>query len=118
MHELSVASAVVRTVCAHAGESRVAKVQLKVGPLRQVVPSALAFAFEVVAKGTAAEHATLEIEKVPARVACAVCGEESAVHDFPFACRGCGALDVDVVAGDELLVDWIELEAESSMAGR
>jgi hydrogenase nickel incorporation protein HypA/HybF len=118
VHELSLASAIVRTVCAHADDRRVAKVQLKVGPLRQVVPSSLAFAFEVVKKGTPAEHAELVIEEVPARIACRACDEENAVEDFPFACPGCGTLDVDVVAGDELLVDWIELEAEPSMAGR
>ncbi len=28
----------------------------------------------------------------------------------PFHCRRCGAFDVDVVAGDELLVDAVELD--------
>ncbi len=50
MHELSIASAVLDIVCRHAGDRRVARVELKVGHLRQVVPSALEFAFGLVAE--------------------------------------------------------------------
>src|SRR5947208_16263808 len=104
MHELSVASAVLGIVERHADGRRVARVELKVGHLRQVVPSALELAFELVAHGTLAEGAELEIEKVPVRVACRSCVAESRADEFPLACASCGSLDVDVVAGDELYV--------------
>jgi hydrogenase nickel incorporation protein HypA/HybF len=110
MHELALAEAIVRTVTEHAGGDRVAKVELRVGHLRQVVPGALAFAFEVVAKGTPAEGAELEIEAVPVRVACRACGAESDVDGFPLSCPACGSGETDVVAGEELLVEAIELE--------
>ena len=45
MHELSIAESVVRIALAHANGRPVAKVELKVGHLRQVVPAALAFAW-------------------------------------------------------------------------
>ena len=41
MHELAIADSVVRIACAHAAGRKVAKVELKVGHLRQVVPFAL-----------------------------------------------------------------------------
>jgi hydrogenase nickel incorporation protein HypA/HybF len=110
VHELSLADAVVRTVRAHAGDRRVAKVELKVGYLRQVVPAALAFAFELVAAGTPVEGAELALVEVPARVVCRACRDEHDVREFPFACRSCRSLDVDVVAGEDLLVEYIELD--------
>ena len=51
MHELSIADAVVRIASRHAGGRRVAKVEVQVGHLRQVVPDALTFAFELVGAG-------------------------------------------------------------------
>jgi hydrogenase nickel incorporation protein HypA/HybF len=112
VHELSIADAVVATAARYADGRRVARVELKVGHLRQVVPSALTFAFELVAEGTAVEGAHLEIEDVPARVTCRECARETGVSGFPLACASCGSLQVDVVAGDELFVDALELEDE------
>jgi hydrogenase nickel incorporation protein HypA/HybF len=110
MHELSIADSVVRIACSHAGERRVAKVWLKVGRLRQVVPSSLRFAFGLVAEGTVVEGAELEMEDVPAAGRCRACGAESPLPGFPLCCERCGGFDVDVLRGEELLVDSLELE--------
>ena len=118
MHELSIAGAVVATACRHAEGKRVVRVELKVGHLRQVVPSALEFAFELVAEGTQVEGAELAIEEVPARVACRECAAESRADEFPLACASCGSLHVDVVGGDELLVDALEVEERPIAAAR
>jgi hydrogenase nickel incorporation protein HypA/HybF len=112
MHELSIADAIVAIACEHAGDRRVAAVEVKIGHLRQVVPSALSLAFELVAEGTVVEGAELRVEDVPVRVACRQCAAECRVTEFPFLCADCGSLDVDVIAGDELLVDALELEDE------
>jgi hydrogenase nickel incorporation protein HypA/HybF len=110
VHELSLADAIVRICCDNAGDGRVARVEVKVGRLRQVVPDALAFSFELVAAGTAAEGAELVLVDVPARVVCTACGTESEAERFPLACGGCGSLAVDVVAGEELHVESLEIE--------
>ena len=91
MHELSIAEAIVAIAEEHAQGRRVAKVDVKIGHLRQVVPSALIFAFELVTQGTPIE--------------------------LPFACPSCGSVDVDVRAGDELFVEALEL-IESSPSPR
>ena len=49
MHELSIAESVVQVASRHAQGRRVTKVYLKVGHLRQVVPSALVFSLVLVA---------------------------------------------------------------------
>ena len=112
MHELSIAGAVVQICCDNARGGRVVRVELEVGRLRQVVPDALAFAFELVAQGTPVEGAELAIEEVPARVACAACAAESEVDRFPLACARCGSLAVEVVAGEECQVESLEIEHE------
>jgi hydrogenase nickel incorporation protein HypA/HybF len=113
MHEMAIAQTVVAIACSHADGRRVESVELRVGHLRQVVASALEFAFELAAVGTPAEGATLHIEHVPARCRCRACGSESEPDWFPLACARCGGLDVDVVAGEELLVESLEVLNES-----
>jgi hydrogenase nickel incorporation protein HypA/HybF len=110
MHELSIASAVLDIVVRHAGERRVAQVDLKVGRLRQVVPSALGFAWVLVAEGTVAEGAELRMEDVPARGRCRDCGTEGELPGFPLLCSACASANVELLAGEELLVDALELD--------
>jgi hydrogenase nickel incorporation protein HypA/HybF len=117
MHELAIADSIVRIACDHARGRRVAKVEVKVGYLRQVVPDALAFAFSLVAEGTAAEGAELELEHVPPAGRCRACGAESELDGFPLACARCASLDLELLRGEELLVDSLELEEMGVMAG-
>jgi hydrogenase nickel incorporation protein HypA/HybF len=112
MHELSIAEAIVDVARRHAAGRRVVKVEVRVGHLRQVVPDSLHFAFGLVTQGTALDGAELVISDVPAAGRCRVCGAESVMKDFPLCCARCGGLDVDVLAGEELLVDALELEEE------
>ena len=117
MHELSIAEAVVRIADRHAAGRLVARVEVRVGRLRQVVPSALEFAFRLVAEGTAVEGAELAIEDVPAAGACRDCGAESALTGFPWRCPSCGGPDLEVTQGEELLVEALELEDQFAATG-
>jgi hydrogenase nickel incorporation protein HypA/HybF len=110
MHELALAESVVAIASRHAAGRPVARVELKVGHLRQVVPAALEFAFELVAQGTAVEGAQLVLEAVPAAGRCRRCGTESELPGFPLACAACGSVDVELLRGEELLVEALELE--------
>jgi hydrogenase nickel incorporation protein HypA/HybF len=117
MHELSLAEAVVDIVERHARGRPVTRVRVRVGHLRQVVPGALQFAFELLSAGTVADGAELEIEEVPVRGRCRRCGEEAQLRGFPLQCPRCGELDVEIVAGEELLVDELECEEEMATEG-
>ena len=117
MHELSIAEAVVDIAVRHADGRPVSAVELKVGHLRQVVPSALEFAFDLVAEGTPVEGAELRIEQVPAAGVCRACGEETPLPAFPLCCRYCGSFDVEVAEGEELLVDSLELREAMTTTG-
>ena len=113
MHELAIAESVVRIAERHADGRRVTKVYLKVGHLRQVVPSALAFGFELVAQETSVEGAELVLEEVPATGKCRACGSESRLESFPLQCKACGGFDLEIVAGEELYVESLEMEDQT-----
>ena len=118
MHELSIAQAIVDVAMRHAAGRRVRAVEVKVGHLRQVVPDSLEFSFELVVSGTPLEGAELRIEEVPAVGVCGRCGSRSRLDSFPLACRGCGSLDIELVEGEELLVEALELDEELMTTGR
>jgi hydrogenase nickel incorporation protein HypA/HybF len=113
VHELSVSSAVVDTVVRHAAGRKVTGVHLRVGRLRQVVPDSLAFYFEIVSRDTVCEGAVLEQELVPARLRCEDCGTEWEAQAAAFRCPACAGAAVEVVSGDELEVETIDVETET-----
>jgi hydrogenase nickel incorporation protein HypA/HybF len=110
MHELSIAEAIVGVAERHAAGRAVYAVDVRVGHLRQVVPGALEFAFGLVAQGTPVEGAELALEEVPAVGRCRRCGSESDLDGFPLACAACGSLDLELLRGEELLVEALEIE--------
>jgi hydrogenase nickel incorporation protein HypA/HybF len=115
MHELSIAQAIIDVAARHAGTARVERVYVRIGHLRQVVPSALAFSFELCAHGTRLEGAGLEIEHVPIEAVCRSCGTVSELDGFPVLCPGCGG-PVDVIKGEELQVESLELVSEELLS--
>jgi hydrogenase nickel incorporation protein HypA/HybF len=116
MHELAIAESIVAIAERHAAGRRVTRVEVAVGHLRQVVPQALEFAFELVAAGTVLEGAELALEEVPAAGRCRSCGAESRLGGFPLTCAACGGWDVAVIAGEELRVESLDLEELEEIA--
>ena len=112
MHELAIAGHVVDIAARHADGRRVTKVYLKVGHLRQVVPSALSFSFDLVAHGTMVEGAALDLEEIPATGLCRNCGTESHLKTFPLLCKACGGSDLEITQGEELYVESLEMEEQ------
>lgn len=109
MHELSICEAIVSTAAKHAEGRSVSKVTVKVGHLRQVVPDALQFSWEVVRGTTVLKDAALIIEHTPAVVVCRECGARTTL-DLPIlACSQCGGFDVELLSGEELLLVSIDL---------
>lgn len=111
MHEYSLMSALMDRVEEEAAAHRaiaVHRVSVRIGELSGVEPDLLASAFEIVRAGTICERAVLDIERVPARWACARCRRplDAAAGLRCLACGEAAALE----AGDEILLGQIELE--------
>jgi len=117
VHELSVATAILNTAVKHADGRSVSVVNVRVGRMREVVPDSLTFYFEIVARDTTCEHATLELVEIETRLCCSECEREWSgwVGQIPaFRCPDCGSASVDVAAGEELEVDYIEVEEQET----
>jgi hydrogenase nickel incorporation protein HypA/HybF len=116
MHELAIAEAIIAIAERHAAGRRVTRVEVQVGHLRQVVPSALEFAFQLSTEGTVLEGAELALEVVPAVGRCRGCDTTTELHRFPLLCSACGGYDLELLRGEELLVDALELDQEALTA--
>jgi hydrogenase nickel incorporation protein HypA/HybF len=114
MHELSVATAVLNTAVKHAGTRGVSVVSLRVGKLRQVVPDSLSFYFDIVSRDTVCEGARLELTEIDARLVCSDCAQEWQPEIPAFRCPRCESAAVQILAGEELEVDYIEVEDEET----
>ncbi len=112
MHEVSLMHdtlllAEERAKAAHA--ERIHCLRLRVGALSGVVPESLEFAFELLAKGTLAEGATLAVERVPIVCFCPTCDREFPAADLYCECPGCQQPSVDVRQGRELELTSLEV---------
>jgi hydrogenase nickel incorporation protein HypA/HybF len=116
VHELSIARAVVAAAERHAEGRRVTAVRVRAGRMRQVVPASLRFSFDVCARDTVCEGARLELAEVPVRLRCRGCEREWEPEIPAFRCPRCGSADVAVEAGEELVVDEIDVEEAACIA--
>jgi hydrogenase nickel incorporation protein HypA/HybF len=92
-----------------AGAHRIHRIMMQVGALSGAVPETLEFAFDIVAKGTMAEGATLQIERVPVLCYCAACAQEFEPKDFVCECTRCGRPSVEIRRGRELQLTSVEV---------
>ncbi len=103
MHELSITRSIVAIVSERANGAKVAQVTLEVGKLSAVVPDAIRFCFDIVAKGTVLEGAQLDVIEIPGRGRCRDCGSELELRQFVERCT-CGSANVERLAGEELTI--------------
>src|SRR4051794_5982339 len=103
MHELSLMDSVVAAVIDRGGGARVTTVRLEIGRLTAVVPDSLRFCFDVCARGTPLEGATLEIVMIAGRARCRRCETEREIESYADLCA-CGGTDLTLLAGEELRV--------------
>jgi len=120
MHEYSIVQSLVdsveKAVCgpalagrpAEAGPHTVHRIEVKIGDLSGVDCELLATAFEVFRAGTICEHATMTIDRTPARWACPKCGEEIP-QGAALRCMKCQE-PARLTSGDEIILQRIELE--------
>jgi hydrogenase nickel incorporation protein HypA/HybF len=108
VHELSLSENIVDAVRERLGDQRVVRVRLEIGRLMAVIPEALEFSFEVCARGTSLEGATLEIDQIAARGECRTCGTRFELED-PIPLCHCGSADVAISGGDALRIKDVEV---------
>jgi len=114
VHELSIALSLVEAACEAAaplGNVRVEALHVRLGALSGVVKEALAFSFDVAAKGTSIDGARLDIEDVPVTAYCPRCETERGLDAASFAlrCPVCGTQLPQLIHGREMELTALEV---------
>ena len=107
------AAQLIRLVEEHArraGAQRVLAVHLALGEHSHVVGDALRFHFEQLATGSLVAGASLHIRRIPMRFRCDDCNADYTPEVGDWRCPQCGRVGRLLDAGDELLIESIEVE--------
>jgi len=121
MHEASLIASLLRQVdelAAQNGGGRIDQIRVEVGPLAGVEPLLLREAFCRLRVGTSARDAELVIDVVGLTCRCRECRTEYVTEILRFDCPTCGCVDVDVTAGDCVVLHSLTLTppAEASVS--
>jgi hydrogenase nickel incorporation protein HypA/HybF len=111
VHEFGLCEGIVDAVLTRAAGRQVTGVRVRIGALHRVAGPSLDQAFEMLAAGTVAEHAAVDMVVVPVRATCGLCGWTSESEDAYAVCGACGGTDVAIEGGDELILESIQLAA-------
>jgi hydrogenase nickel incorporation protein HypA/HybF len=112
VHELALCQAIVHTVTPRAAGRRIARVDVRIGHFRQVVPDSLRFSWELLTDGTDLAGCELVIDHVPAVIDCRDCGERTTLELPILLCRRCESSEVTLVTGEEFMIVSIERARE------
>ncbi len=111
MHEVSLMMSIMDIALKTAKQENakcINRISLQIGAKSGVVVDSLEFAFDMVTKNTIAENASLEIESIPLRGECLVCGHQFDSNDF-LVCDKCGNF-AKAISGQELNIKLIEVD--------
>jgi hydrogenase nickel incorporation protein HypA/HybF len=108
MHELGLCTSIVDAIEKRAGERPVAHVRVRVGRLHHVHPEAFDQSFALAAVGTVVEDAATDLVMIPIVAHCGRCEARWECDDVPLSCPTCGSVNIDLVGGDELVLESIE----------
>jgi hydrogenase nickel incorporation protein HypA/HybF len=107
MHELSVATSIVKTAEAEVkkinGES-VSAIYLEIGRLSGVEISSLEFVWKPCVDNSALKNAQLFISQPEGRAQCAECNNEFSIEHYFDSCPACGSPFKKIVSGRELKI--------------
>jgi len=113
MHEMAITQSMLDLVLDEAkkgGAQKVKRINLVLGELSGVVGDCVQLYFGLMSKDTIAEGATILFKTVATQAKCRQCAKVFEVKDSDWVCPECHSVGIDLVAGNELFVESIEVE--------
>lgn len=111
MHEMSLCEgirSVLEDQAAAHNLRQIRRVRVEIGRFAGVEKPALAFAFDVVMRGSVAEGAALEMIDLPGKAMCFDCAKEVEIDDRLQPCPECGGGKLMPSGGDEMRIKDLE----------
>jgi hydrogenase nickel incorporation protein HypA/HybF len=114
MHEFGLCEGVLDAVRQRAGGRQVAAVRVRFGVRHAVDEESLAQAFTMMAEGTEAAGAAVQLVTVPATIDCPDCGFGGETTDLLATCPRCTSSKAQISGGDEMTLESITYAAASA----
>jgi hydrogenase nickel incorporation protein HypA/HybF len=115
MHELAVTQSILKIVLRHAQQAhakRVTAIHIVMGELSTNVDESVQFYWDLIAKDTIAEGASLQFRRVPAQLQCMACFEKYSPGTGELVCPKCGSVGAKIISGEEFSVESIDVEEQ------
>ncbi len=113
MHELPVTESLLKIAldnAAQAQSGRITALNIVMGELASMVDDSIQFYWEIIAKDTIAEKAVLNFRRIPAELQCIACAEKYHPENKELVCPKCGSVGAKILAGEEFLLESIDVE--------
>lgn len=110
MHEIGYAESLLPVLEQRAAGRTVTRLGVRAGVTHRLVDESFQQAFTMVAAGTLAEGATVELEQVPIDVHCRSCDTTGHSDQQLSVCPSCGSTEVDSRNGDEFTLHWVAFD--------
>ena len=114
MHELQIAHNIITIVNDELSKSEnknaVDTVYFMAGRMRAIIPETLEFSFDVQKRNhPQLKNSKLSIKEIDIVIKCKDCGHQQTISEPVFHCNNCLSTTIEIVNGNELYVDSIEL---------
>jgi len=113
MHELAVTESLLKIALGHAEKAnaqRVTDLHIVIGDLASMVDESIQFYWDIIAKDTIAEGATLHFRRVSAELQCNACSERYQPTDKELICPNCHGIGAKIITGEEFFLESIDVE--------
>jgi hydrogenase nickel incorporation protein HypA/HybF len=113
MHELAVTESLLKTSLQYAEKAnakRITDLHIIIGEFASMVDDSIQFYWEIIAKDTIAEQATLHFQRIPAELQCMTCFEKYHPTDRELICPKCNCVGAKIIKGEEFSLEAIDVE--------
>ena len=120
MHEMAIATELIRQVVAIAdehGATHVDEIVIECGQMRQIVPEALELSSSLAAEGTVAQGARLCLIEEKIVAVCRQCQHQFRPQVSDFVCPQCGQADARIVSGSQIILKSVVCQTDDGAAG-
>lgn len=113
MHELAVTQSILQIALDNGKKvnaKKITGINLIIGQLASIVDDSVQFYWDIISEDTIAMGAKLNFTRLPTEMRCFDCGKIFLPGSETFECPSCKSIRVQVIQGEEMQVESIDVE--------